>query len=81
MMPQLLEIKPGAALAEPGQHDGEEWVYVLSGELMLDVEGLPLRVLGPDDSAYYSSQRRHTFRNPSYERTTHLICVNSPPNL
>jgi quercetin dioxygenase-like cupin family protein len=81
MMPQLLEIAPGASLAEPGQHRGDEWVYVLSGELTLEVEGLPVRVLSADDAAYYSADRRHRFRNPSAERPARVICVNSPPNL
>jgi transcriptional regulator with XRE-family HTH domain len=81
MMPQLLEIRPGASLAEPGQHRGEEWVYVLSGELLLDVEGKPSRLLGVDDAAYYDAERRHSFRNLSAERSTRLICVNSPPIL
>lgn len=81
MLPQLLEIKPGASLAEPGQHHGEEWIYVLSGELVLEVDGLPVRVLDADDAASYSSEQRHTFRNPSAVRSARVICVNSPPNL
>jgi transcriptional regulator with XRE-family HTH domain len=81
MMPQVLEIRPGASLAEPGEHQGEEWLYILSGELVLEVDGLPVRVLAQDDSAYYSSEQRHSFRNPSNERAARVICVNSPPNL
>ena len=81
MMPQLLEVRPGASLAEPGQHEGDEWLYVLSGELVLEVDGLPTRVLSADDSAYYSSELRHSFRNPSSETAARIICVNSPSNL
>ena len=54
---------------------------VLSGELVLVVADLPVRVLGADDSAYYSSELRHSFRNPSTETTVRVICVNSPSNL
>ena len=54
---------------------------MLSGELVLVVEDLPVRVLGADDSAYYSSELRHSFRNPSTETTVRVICVNSPSNL
>lgn len=81
MMPQMLEVRPGASLAEPGQHEGDEWIYVLSGELVLEVDGLPTRVLSADDSAYYSSELRHSFRNPSTETAARVICVNSPSNL
>ncbi len=81
MMPQLLEVKPGASLAEPGQHDGDEWIYVLEGELVLEIADMEVGVLGVDDSAYYSSEIRHSFRNPSAERAARVICVNSPANI
>jgi len=81
MMPQLLEVKPGASLAEPGQHEGDEWIYVLEGELVLEIADQSVNILGVDDSAYYSSEIRHSFRNPSSERAARVICVNSPATL
>ena len=53
MMPMLLEIEPGARLAEYGRHAGEEWVHVLDGRLRLELEGVEPRILDPGDSAYY----------------------------
>ena len=38
MMPMLVEIEPGARLAEHGRHAGEEWVHVLEGRLRLELE-------------------------------------------
>lgn len=75
---RLVEL---AALAEPGQHEGDEWIYVLSGELVLEVDGRPTRGLGPGDAADYEANHSHSFRNASTIREAQIICVNSPPNL
>ena len=63
MMPLLVEIEPGARLAEYGRHAGEEWVHVLDGRLRLELEGAEPRMLEPGDSAYYPAERPHLFCN------------------
>lgn len=81
MMPMLLELEPGASLAEYGRHSGEEWVHVLEGELCLQVEGGKTHVLRAGDSAYYDGDCPHLFRNDSEKRVLRLICVDAPPPL
>jgi len=81
LMPMLLEFEPRGRLAEPGIHRGEEWVYVIEGELALELEGSELRVLRAGDSAYYSSERRHRFTNASTRKRLRIICVDAPPNI
>lgn len=81
MMPMLLTFDPGAALAEKGEHPGEEWVHVLEGELFLELDGLESRTLRAGDSAYYASSRPHAFRNGSALNPLRLLCVDTPPNL
>lgn len=81
MMPMLLTFDPGAALAEKGQHPGEEWVHVLEGELVLELEGLEPRVLFAGDSAYYASTHPHSFRNGNATKPLRLVCVDTPPNV
>ncbi len=65
MMPLQVELQPGARLAEYGRHAGEEWVIVISGELVLELEGAEPRLLKPGDSAYYPAERPHLFSNAS----------------
>ncbi len=79
MMPMLVEFAPGAALAEQGRHAGEEFVHVLEGALRLEVEGDDPRVLHAGDSAYYTSDRPHLFRNDSDDLPLRLVCIDSPP--
>jgi transcriptional regulator with XRE-family HTH domain len=81
MMPMLLEIEPGARLAEYGRHAGEEWVHVLDGRLRLEIEGLEPRLLEPGDSAYYPGERPHLFCNDDAEQPLRLICVDAPPTM
>jgi XRE family transcriptional regulator, regulator of sulfur utilization len=79
MMAMVLEFEPNAELAEYGRHQGEEFVHVLEGTLTLEIEGATPRSLVAGDSAYYSAERPHLFRNASSESVLRLICVDSPP--
>lgn len=81
MMPMLLVFEPGAALAEYGRHQGEEFVQVLEGRLELDVAGSKPRLLGRGDSAYYPADRPHLFRNADESKPLRVLCVDTPPNL
>ena len=81
VMPMLLSFAPGAELEEAGQHEGEEWVHVLSGTLRLTVEGTEPCALRKGDSAYYAADQPHRFANQSKTKPLLLICVDSPPVL
>jgi XRE family transcriptional regulator, regulator of sulfur utilization len=79
MMAMLLEFEPSAELAEYGRHQGEEFVHVVEGSLALEIAGSEPRLLEAGDSAYYSAERPHLFKNASPDATLRLICVDSPP--
>jgi quercetin dioxygenase-like cupin family protein/DNA-binding Xre family transcriptional regulator len=81
MMPMLLELDPGASLAERGHHAGEEFVHVLEGRLVLEVDSAEPCELRAGDSAYYLADRPHLFRNGSADERLRLICIDSPPPL
>jgi transcriptional regulator with XRE-family HTH domain len=81
MMPLQVEFEPGAQLAEPGRHAGEEWVLVVEGELRLELEGAEPRILGPGDTADYPAERPHLFANASSEKPLRVICVDTPPTM
>jgi quercetin dioxygenase-like cupin family protein len=80
MMPLLLEFQPGAERAEYGTHDPgtQEFLHVIAGELILEIDGAVTRRLRAGDSAYYAADRPHLFRNGSKQRPLKLLCVNSP---
>ncbi len=74
--PMLVYIEPGGPLEESVGHEGEEFAYVLSGELLYEVAGVEHR-LGPGDSLYLRSKTPHRLYNSGTE-TTVVISVVTP---
>jgi quercetin dioxygenase-like cupin family protein len=60
--PLLVTVQPTEKVEEPYSHDGEEFAYVLSGELLCIVAGTPYR-LGPGDSIYFPATVPHAIHN------------------
>lgn len=61
MEPFLLTFDPSVDDARPLAHDGQEFVFVLSGSIELTYDGKRC-LLGPGDSAYLDARRPHLFR-------------------
>lgn len=59
-------------------HEGEEFGYVLSGEIILHTGGKRFRVK-KGQSFYFTSSTNHFLENPSNE-IAEIIWVSSPPN-
>jgi len=57
MEPFIVTLHPAAA-DEPSAHDGQEFIYVLEGEMEVFVEGIR-DVLKPGDAIYYDSTSMH----------------------
>jgi transcriptional regulator with XRE-family HTH domain len=58
-----MEIRGGPAeFEEYYQHDGEEFIYVIEGEIEFDLEGSRSTMLGPRDCLYYDPSVRHRWR-------------------
>ena len=72
-----LVLAPGAASEGAYSHDGEEFLHVLSGciEIVLDEE--EFHVLGPGDSLYFGSRRKHAWSN-AHDDVTVLLWINTP---
>jgi DNA-binding transcriptional MerR regulator/mannose-6-phosphate isomerase-like protein (cupin superfamily) len=77
MEPHLFRIAPNAGSGEPYTHEGEEFIYVLRGELAITLDGEEYR-LKPGDSFYFESSIPHRWRNPG-RRETRVLWVNTPP--
>jgi transcriptional regulator with XRE-family HTH domain len=69
-----LNLQPGR-VGEPATHGGEEWIYVLSGAIEVDVNGGTCS-LAADDAVHFRADVPHALRNPHDEGATVLI-VNS----
>jgi DNA-binding transcriptional MerR regulator/uncharacterized RmlC-like cupin family protein len=77
MEPHLFRIAPNAGSGEPYTHEGEEFIFVLRGDLLITVGGEEYH-LKAGDSFYFESSTPHRWRNPGRNETS-LLWVNTPP--
>jgi DNA-binding transcriptional MerR regulator/mannose-6-phosphate isomerase-like protein (cupin superfamily) len=77
MEPHLFRISPRAGSGESYAHDGEEFLYVLRGELRISVAEAEYQ-LKPGDSFYFESATPHRWYNPG-RTETQVLWVNTPP--
>ena len=76
MEPFLLTFDPAITDAKPITHDGQEFVYVLEGQIELTYDDERV-TLGPGDSAYLESSHPHLFRGLG-SRPSRMLAVVSP---
>jgi DNA-binding transcriptional MerR regulator/quercetin dioxygenase-like cupin family protein len=77
MEPHLFRIAPQAGSGESYSHEGEEFLYVLRGELQISVEERKYR-LKAGDSFYFESSSPHYWLNPGRSESL-ILWVNTPP--
>jgi transcriptional regulator with XRE-family HTH domain len=78
MEPHLFHVAPGAGSGEEEySHEGEEFLFVLTGTLDLVVEGEKYR-LQKGDSFYFESSTPHRWSN-SAKKEAVVLWVNTPP--
>lgn len=77
MEPHLFRIAPEAGSGDSYAHEGEEFIYVLRGDLEISVDGENY-CLKPGDSFYFESATPHRWKNPG-RKETWLLWVNTPP--
>src|SRR3979490_515864 len=77
MEPHLFRVAPRAGSGESYAHEGEEFLYVLRGELHIELEEERYR-LQPGDSFYFESTTPHHWKNPGRSETW-VLWINTPP--
>jgi len=77
MEPHLFRIEPNSGSGESYTHEGEEFLYVLRGQLHISLQGEEYR-LKTGDSFYFESATPHHWKNPG-RTETFVLWVNTPP--
>lgn len=77
MEPHLFRIAPNGGSGESYAHEGEEFLYVLKGELKIALQEEEYR-LKSGDSLYFESATPHRWSNPG-KAETWILWVNTPP--
>lgn len=75
----LISVMPGSGSVESYSHEGEEFLYILQGELELTLDELHTYRLGPNDAMTFQSTRPHRWTNPGDVKTV-VVWVNTPPS-
>ena len=70
----LVEMKPGEALDGRKLHAGEEFKYVIKGEIEFSVGEKTYR-LGPGEWLWHASTEPHGARNPGQEVAKYMTIV------
>lgn len=74
----LTTVEPGAGTADSYAHEGEEFLYVIEGELDVTLDELDTFRIRSGDAMTFVSTRPHRWRNPG-EVTALIVWVNTPP--
>lgn len=74
--PMIVRIAPGHRVGHDEAHDGEEFAYVLEGELCYTVDGVTHR-LGRGDSLHLNSSTPHSLHNDT-DAVTVVVSVVTP---
>ncbi|MFW5842009.1 MAG: cupin domain-containing protein [Bacillota bacterium] len=77
MEPIIIDIKPGGTSLTDNPHTGEEFGYVLEGEVVLKV-GKTTRVVHEGESFYYKTNKPHLLENHS-DKSVKILWVSTPP--
>ena len=76
LQPMRIRVSPSRRGDEHYNHDGEEWIYVLSGRLVLSLAGRTYD-LAPGDAAHFESRLPHRLIAPGPE-DAEVVLVASP---
>ena len=71
-------LAAGASSEGAYNHEGEEFIFVLSGWFEITLDGEEFYQLKPGDSLYFASRRHHSWRN-RFDGETVLLWINTPP--
>jgi DNA-binding transcriptional MerR regulator/mannose-6-phosphate isomerase-like protein (cupin superfamily) len=78
MEPHLFRLAPGTSSGGSYHHEGEEFIFVVSGSCDVWLDEVEHYQLREGDSLYFSSSQTHRWSNP-YKLPVVLLWVNTPP--
>jgi DNA-binding transcriptional MerR regulator/quercetin dioxygenase-like cupin family protein len=78
MEPHLFRLAPGTSSGGSYHHEGEEFIFVISGSCDVWLDEVEHYKLRSGDSLYFSSSQTHRWSNP-YKQQAVLLWINTPP--
>ena len=78
MEPHLFRLAPGTSSGGSYHHEGEEFIFVISGRCDVWLDEVEHYQLCAGDSLYFASSQTHRWSNP-YKHQAVLLWINTPP--
>ena len=78
MEPHLFRLAPGASSGGSYHHEGEEFIYMVSGTCDIWLDEVEHYQLQEGDSLCFASSQTHRWSNPSHYEAV-LLWINTPP--
>ena len=78
MEPHLFRLAPGTSSGGSYHHEGEEFIFVISGNCDVWLDEVECHLLQQGDSFWFESNRGHRWFNPTNKEAAGLW-VNTPP--
>ena len=78
MEPHLFRLAPGTSSGGSYHHEGEEFIFVVSGSCDVWLDEVEHYQLCTGDSLYFSSSQTHRWSNPCKQQAV-LLWINTPP--
>lgn len=75
MKPEIITLTPKSIYRGVRTHKGEEFIYILSGEIVCILEGTEEYELEEGDSMYYSCSMPYKWKNISYTDEAKIMVV------
>jgi len=79
MQPQLMTFPPGSTSGMPLTHEGDEFFYVLKGQLLFVYGDDQKHTVSEGESLYFDSSVPHRWENPSRADEAVILLVSCPP--
>ena len=79
MEPILVQLQPGQSMPEDKPHEGEEFGYVLDGEIRLHY-GEDVYTVRKGDSFIFPANRKHKISS-ACKKVSSILWISSPPSL
>jgi len=78
MEAHMFHLEPGTSSGGHYHHEGEEFVFVLKGEIEIWLDEVERFLLREGDCFYFTSMQTHRWSNPGKTKTT-VLWINTPP--
>lgn len=78
LYPIMYTVEPGCGNLDPHTHNGQEFIFMISGKIEVTLNENEVYLLKKDDAFFFRGSEKHCWKNPSIRTKATLLWVHSP---